>query len=106
MLLRRLISRIFLRGSDEMKTTCFCKKTEDIVIKNLDDVIVRKDSKKNTFTNYAWTDRSVKVIKENYPKVKNGEMTITELCRRSGKSYSAVRNKVRRMGFHGEMNYQ
>ena len=90
-----------------MKTTCFCKKSEDIVIKDLDDIITRKadKQKEEIFTNYAWTGRSVKILEDYYPKVKNKEMTIIELCRKSGKSYSAVRNKVRRMGFHEGMRY-
>lgn len=90
-----------------MRTTCFIKKSEDIVIKNLDDIITRNShNEEKPFINYAWTDRSIKILENYYPKVKNGEMTLAELCRKSGKSYSAVRNKVRRMGFHGDINYQ
>lgn len=81
-----------------MKTTCYCKKCDDIVVKELDDIIIRKND--NTFANYAWTERSVDILKQYYPKVKEREMTLIELCRKSGKSYSAVRNKVRRMGLH------
>jgi len=107
MQLKRLISMIFHQGI-KMKTTCYCRKLKDIVIKNIDDIIIRRNepTKEDLFVNYAWNGRSVKIIEDYYPKVKSGEMTIAELCRKSGKSYSAVRNKVRRMGFHGEMKYQ
>lgn len=89
-----------------MRTTCYCKKTEDIVIKDLDDIITRKCDTitEDPFLNYAWNKRSIDILEKYYPKVREGEMTLIELCRKSGKSYSAVRNKVRRMGLHDKEN--
>jgi|WetSurMetagenome_2_1015567.scaffolds.fasta_scaffold25479_7 hypothetical protein len=86
----------------KLKTTCYSKKCGDIVIPELEEVIIKriKRSDVTPFINYTWDQRAVEILKRDYPKVKRREMRIIELSRKVGKSYSSVRNKVRRMGLH------
>jgi purine nucleoside permease len=83
-----------------MKTTCYSKKCEDIIIPELDIIIIKKlkKSENSPFINYVWNKRAIDILKRDYPKVQNREMKIIELSRKVGKSYASVRNKVRRMG--------
>jgi len=96
-----MISKKFQVGF-KLKTTCYSKKCGDIIIPELDEVIIKriKRSDVTPFINYTWDQRAVEILKRDYPKVKRREMKIIELSRKVGKSYSSVRNKVRRMGLH------
>jgi hypothetical protein len=96
-----MILRKFPIGS-KMKTTCYSRKCEDIIIPELDIIIIKKlkKSENSPFINYVWNKRAIDILKRDYPKVKRREMKIIELSRKVGKSYSSVRNKVRRMGLH------
>jgi hypothetical protein len=85
-----------------MKTTCYSKKCGDIVIPELEEIIIKRVKRADVspFINYVWNKRAIEILKRDYPKVKRHEMKIIELSRKVGKSYSSVRNKVRRMGLH------
>jgi hypothetical protein len=83
-----------------MKITCFCKKNNDIIVPDIEN-IRKKYNKKlryGSFVNDRWSDRDIEGMIKGYERVKAGKLTVKELTGILGKSYSSLKNKAWRMG--------
>jgi hypothetical protein len=85
-----------------MKVTSHFKKVTELDVPDIEITYTYKYVKYLNFVNDKWSPRDIELMIIGYNKVKGGKLTVKEVAKQIGKSYSSLKNKAWRMGIsHG-----